>query len=613
MTNKVIILLLAIGRFSTVVTTSDANSIDLSLSGVTINGASSYDEFGWSVSDAGDVNGDGYGDIVVGSDYASPLLRPHAGVSYIIYGRATGLTDIDLAELNHTEGFKINGAASGDYSGTSVSAAGDVNGDGFGDVIIGADQASPLSRSRAGASYVIYGKASGFHDIDLAHLHPSEGFTIIGAAAGDEAGSCVGSAGDMNGDGYDDVVIGAPAVSIGKTFNLGMSYVIFGKRWFFKEDIDLASLKQSEGFAIQGAKAGDTLGSAIGTAGDMNGDGFGDLLIGVAAADGKTRKYSGVSYVIFGKSMPFSTIDLSSLSLVDGITIYGADEHDGSGFSVSEAGDMNGDGYGDIVIGAYGAIPTTEDDGYFIGVSYIIYGRATGLTDIDLAELNHTEGFKINGAASGDYSGTSVSAAGDVNGDGFGDVIIGADQASPLSRSRAGASYVIYGKASGFHDIDLAHLHPSEGFTIIGAAAGDEAGWSVSSAGDMNGDGYDDVVIGAPKADPILRPAAGISFVVFGAQTPILTHAPSLSPTMSPSFPRKKHSPSLSPVASLGTVSHQESEVPMMIGALVGGTSVLIFIGCVWSVRRMLYNEGKSVGPQVSLVELKHNSEVMEV
>ena len=196
--------------------------------GVIIQGAAG-DQSGWSVSSAGDFNGDGFNDVIVGAFAANPLGRQIAGNSYIIYGQQGGyLYPIDLASLNSTQGVIIEGGNPGDQSGGSVSSAGDFNGDGLSDVIVGAENASPLGRSQAGSSYVIYGQQGGYlYPIDLGSLNANEGVIIEGAATNDTSGS-VSSAGDFNGDGLSDVIVGAREASPLARTQAGASYVIYG-------------------------------------------------------------------------------------------------------------------------------------------------------------------------------------------------------------------------------------------------------------------------------------------------------------------------------------------------------------------------------------------------
>jgi len=180
-----------------------------------------------AVSSAGDVNKDGFGDILVATRFASPSAKQNAGTSYVIFGKANGISDIDLASFitSDTTGFVVQGAACEDQSGRSVSSAGDFNNDGFGDILVGA-YASPNNRTRAGASYVIFGKANGFSDIDLASLTSSEttGFVIQGAYDYDSSGNSVSFAGDVNNDGGGDILVGARRAKS----MAGAAYIIFG-------------------------------------------------------------------------------------------------------------------------------------------------------------------------------------------------------------------------------------------------------------------------------------------------------------------------------------------------------------------------------------------------
>ncbi|WP_442506620.1 beta strand repeat-containing protein [Novipirellula sp. SH528] len=467
--------------------------------GSTIFGADADDQSGFSVSSAGDVNGDGFDDLLIGARVAdaSNNAKSSAGDSYVIFGGASLPTTIDLANLG-TAGITIFGAGEGDFSGGSVSSAGDVNGDGFDDLLIGAYRADASGnvKSGAGDSYVIFGGASLPTTIDLANLGTA-GITIFGADVTDFSGISVSSAGDVNGDGFDDLLIGAnraDASGNAKSY-AGDSYVIFGGA-SLPTTIDLANLGTA-GITIFGADASDRSGDSVSSAGDVNGDGFDDLLIGANRADasGNAKSYAGDSYVIFGGASLPTTIDLANLGTA-GITIFGADGFDFSGYSVSNAGDVNGDGFDDLLIGAYVA-DASGNAKSGAGDSYVIFGRASLPTTIDLANLG-TAGITIFGAEANDFSGWSVSSAGDVNGDGFDDLLIGAWLAdgSGNGNSQAGDSYVIFGGASLPMTIDLANLGTA-GITIFGADAIDQSGRSVSSAGDVNGDGFDDLLIGA--------------------------------------------------------------------------------------------------------------------
>jgi hypothetical protein len=294
---------------------------------------------------------------------------------------------------------------------------------------------------------------------------------------------------------------------------------VFGSNSGFGAGLDLSALNGSNGFAINGIAVGDGSGKSVSSAGDVNGDGFDDLIIGAFLASPNGINWAGQSYVVFGSNSGFgASFNLSDLNGSNGFAINGIAASDWSGSSVSSAGDVNGDGIEDLIIGAVRASPNGMS---FAGQSYVVFGSNSGFgAGLDLSTLNGSNGFAINGIAANDQSGWSVSSAGDVNGDGFDDLIIGANGADPNGISSAGQSYVVFGSNSGFGaGLDLSTLNGSNGFAINGIAFFDSSGDSVSSAGDVNGDGFDDLIIGAIWADPNGIPFAGQSYVVFGQGT----------------------------------------------------------------------------------------------
>lgn len=481
--------------------------------GFRISGSVVGDQAGRAVSSAGDVNGDGFDDLIIGARYADNVYAgPDSGAAYVVFGKAGGFAaNLNLSALNGTNGFKLTGNDIGDWAGFAVSSAGDVNGDGYDDIIVGAPRVNGAG-SNVGASYVVFGKAGGFAaNFDLSALNGSDGFLIQGATTFNENGSSVSGAGDVNGDGFDDIIVGARYNSLNGS-NSGASYVVFGKAAGFSASLSLLSLDGSNGFAIVGANTDDFAGQSVSSAGDVNGDGFDDLIIGATGADPNGSR-SGASYVVFGKAAGYSAIvDLGTLNGANGFRIEGVVLNDQSGKSVSAAGDVNGDGIADLVIGAHLADSGEADS----GAAYVVFGKAAGFAaNLKLSSLNGFNGFRINGVAASDLSGLSVASAGDVNGDGFGDVIIGAPFANS-NGDNSGASFVVFGKAGGFApSLDLSTLDGSNGFRIDGVAALDYSGWSVSGAGDVNGDGFDDLIVGASNADPNGE-ASGASYVIFG-------------------------------------------------------------------------------------------------
>ncbi len=414
------------------------------------------------------------------------------------------ISTINLSSLNGNNGFRLDGAAAFDYSGISVSNAGDVNGDGFDDVLVRAYGAN--------ADYVVLGKATGFDaTVNLSSLDGSNGFRVDGMASFDLfSRNPISSAGDVNGDGFADLILGASRGDSNGT-DSGFSYVVFGKASGYGATLDVSSLDGSNGFRLDGVAERDFLGSAVSNAGDVNGDGFDDVIVGAPFAD-LNGSYSGSSYVVFGKATGFSAkLDLFNLDGSSGFRLDG-EAYDISGSSVRSAGDVNGDGFADLIVGAAGASPNGNEGA---GSSYVVFGKAAGFdATLNLSALDGSNGFRLDGVAAYDFSG-SVSNAGDVNGDGFADLIVGAPLASP-NGSYSGSSYVVFGKASGFAaTLDLSSLDSSNGFRLDGVAVDDYLGTSVSSAGDVNGDGFADVIVGTFGVDPN-GDLSGSSYVVFG-------------------------------------------------------------------------------------------------
>ena len=240
---------------------------------------------------------------------------------------------------------------------------------------------------------------------------------------------------------------------------------------------------------------------------DAGGDNVYDII--VTASDGTNSTDQSVTITV-ADVFESITIDLSSLTSAQGFIIQGDDARDQTGRSVSLAGDVNGDGYDDLIIGAhYG-----DDGGTNAGEAYVIYGGPDVTGVIDLSGLTTAQGFVIQGAEQADLTGESVSSAGDVNGDGYDDLIVGA-RLGDGSSDRAGEAYVVYGGPSATGVIDLSALSATQGFVILGDEPVDELGRSVSSAGDVNGDGYDDLIIGATGADGNST-RAGEAYVIYG-------------------------------------------------------------------------------------------------
>lgn len=482
--------------------------------GVRIDGAAVGHESGKIIGPAGDLNGDGLDDIVIGVPGAIANGKSLAGVVYVVFGGVGGSPTFALNSLTANEGFRVEGLYAFDQLGYAASGAGDVNRDGYGDLILGAPGASHGDVDGSGAVFVIFGRPTFPALVDLATLNGGNGFRLDGAMPDDRLGSAAAGGGDVNGDGFDDLVIGAPNALVSGKEAAGIAYVVYGKS-SFDPVANVAALNGSNGvrgFRFSGNGLEDHTGLAVGRAGDINRDGFDDVLIAAPRAKVGSQTEVGKVYVVLGGNTISPNVTSAGLNGTVGFRVDGVAEADHAGQSVAGAGDVNGDGFDDMVIGA----PYAAD---YAGISYLIYGKSSFAATLGLGSLNGSNGFKLAGVNPNDQAGLSVSSAGDIDGDGYDDLLIGAPGAGEGLDRFAGKSHIVLGNNSFTATVELSGLNGDNGFTLDGVVAGDQSGQRVSNAGDTNGDGYDDILIGAPRADVNGNGNAGASYLIPGGDT----------------------------------------------------------------------------------------------
>lgn len=476
---------------------------------IRIDGARRGDSLA-GVAGVGDMNQDGRPDLIVGSSLADTGGHKNNGGAWVVFTPRKSSV-IDLAHLGR-HGFRIQGrppvfrrGPGGDLQltrrdcvGGSVSGAGDVNRDGRPDVIVGNscyEAGAGIGGRTHGAAYVIFGKRS-TSTVDLAHLG-RRGFRISAHGKGKPQYqvASVAGVGDMNGDRRGDVIVGAqpPLTLDGVRYGRGGAFVVFGKR--SHTPVDLTHLGP-RGFRVRGGIPTDETGASVAAAGDVNGDGTPDVMVGAPNFwIDFTRMTAGAAYVVFGKSST-ATIDLDRPR--QGYPILAPAYNRRIGRTVAGVGDVNGDGRADLVLGASGA----DYDGQRVaGSAYVVFGQASG--PVDLASLG-AGGFRIDGPAGTSFS-TSVARAGDVNGDGRADVMV---VAPFFEFDRPLATYVVFGKASP-EPVDLAAIDAGTGgFRIDGRVVGQ------SAIPDLNGDRRSDLLLSAGAASNNGRRQSGSVYVV---------------------------------------------------------------------------------------------------
>jgi len=375
--------------------------------------------FGFSVASAGDVNGDGYSDVIVGA-YLFDNGQTDEGRAFVYHGSASGLSTTPNWTAESNQGNA--------RFGWSAASAGDVNGDGFSDVIVGA-WLFDNGETNEGRAFVYHGSASG--------LSTTPNWTAESNQASALFGFSVASAGDVNGDGFSDVIVGARLFDNGQT-DEGRAFVYHGSA---------SGLSTTPNWTAESNQAFAYFGNSVASAGDVNGDGFSDVIVGVPLFDnGETDE--GRAFVYHGSATGLSTTPNWTAESNQAFALFGV--------SVASAGDVNGDGFSDVIVGAHFFDNGETDEGR----AFVYHGSASGLSTTPnwTAESNQANAF----------FGVSVASAGDVNGDGFSDVIVGA-LLFDNGQTDEGRAFVYYGNGGIGLRQDIRQFRPSTTTPIVPA------------------------------------------------------------------------------------------------------------------------------------------------
>ena len=426
------------------------------------NQANAY--MGGSVHGAGDVNGDGYSDVIVGA-FGYDNGQTNEGAFYVYHGSASGIntTAAAMVESNQTDA----------WFGWAVAGAGDVNGDGYSDVVVGAPNYDN-GQTDEGAFFVYHGSATGIST------------TAAKMGESNQAGATLGvsvSSINVNGDGYSDVVVGANYYDNGET-DEGAAFVYHGSA---------TGISTTAAKMVESNQSNAQLGFSVSGAGDVNNDGYNDVIVGAIYYDnGETDE--GAAFVYHGSSTGISTTAAKMVESNQGNSRFG--------WSVSGV-DVNSDGYSDVIVGAvwYDNGQTNE------GAAFVYHGSSTGISTTATArvEPNITDA----------WMGFEVSGAGDINGDGYKDVVVGARYYNN-GETDEGAVYFYHGSSTGINTTAATIIESNQ--------ANAEMGCSISGAGDVNGDGYSDVIFGVRYYDNG-QTDEGAAFVFHGGATGISTTA----------------------------------------------------------------------------------------
>ena len=472
------------------------------------------ESFGESIAPTGDVNGDGIADLLVNStgtggpsEYRSARAR-----AYVLFRHPdTPSSTQDLNDLAPEDGYRIFSDRDESFI-WSLADAGDVNGDQIPDQVIGLQDTpvGPAPAAYPARVVVLFGRRSS-GPVNLDALTAADGYRFDGPASS-LTGFEVKGAGDVNGDQIPDQLVTSPSATFGPP-EAGSAWVLFGRRPTPTSPIDLSALGASDGYRIDGPQASSRL-SSVDNAGDVNGDGTPDQIVGTPYIPGST----GRAYIVFGrKDGAAGPTELSALG-TGGYVITGTE---GFGVAVASAGDVSGDGIPDQLIGS---APRFLSDSV-VGQVYVVFGQRGSTSAIDGQNPTPATGYAIHGARPGARTGWWVRNAGDVNGDGIPDALLDDWGAATAAGAGAGSAFIVFGRrGTEVGPVELATLGPGGGYRIDGSLPGGAIGTPID-AGDVNGDGHHDQFVASPGlTDPRAHGQGAI----------YLIHAPTLPASIAP-------------------------------------------------------------------------------
>ncbi len=470
---------------------------------------------------AGDLNGDGIDDLYIGADNGS-------GMS-VIYGRdalAVGNAPVFLYpdDLDGSNGFRITCDGVLTECGQIFASGGDLNGDGFDDLVIG--------RARSLEVFVLFGRdatlAGDFPaTLSLDQIPGQYGFRVTGEI-GQLFGTSLAIAGDVNNDGVDDLMINIPNARVGTEFDAGRTFVLFGRTEpagdSFEDTIPIGHIVSPIGFSIDGYLFFQHAGITCDGIGDFNGDGIDDMMLGSPEADIVPLNNEGLVYVVFGKDSQTGelfpdAVGLQTLDGSDGFRIEGVERDDHLGTILEGVGDMNGDGLDDAMVFAEHSSLGSSDGRHT--VYYLYFGRDAATTPIPpvmrLSDFSPSDGMTITNTSGNPGTLNYASEAGDINGDGYMDFMMSYPGAQGSNQSnRGGQGYIVYGSDSLPSTIELNNIDQSLGCWIDSLTSLARTGVAIGYAGDLNGDGRDDVIVSMSDVSELYPDEQGWYHIFYG-------------------------------------------------------------------------------------------------